>query len=276
MMTDSVGNNAALAGTYGSGRIILTGPDQDYHASPSGYYAQQYQLLLNELEWTGNGCDDSDEDGVCDEDDNCVDTANEDQADLDSDGLGDVCDTCPNDFDNDIDGDLVCGDVDNCVDTPNSDQANDDTDSLGNACDNCDVNDNDDQADLDNDGLGDVCDDCPNDADNDADGDTVCGDVDLCAGSNSPELTVPTSSKGLGNNRWVLGADGVFDQGNPGNGPFDAAPYNGVVTASDTAGCSCEQIIDACGLGNGHTKFGCSNGVTWNWVTSGGVTCDDE
>lgn len=50
-MTDGVGRNAALAGRYGSGRIILTGPDQDFHASPG---TQQYQLLLNELEWTGN------------------------------------------------------------------------------------------------------------------------------------------------------------------------------------------------------------------------------
>ena len=35
-------------------------------------------------------------------------------------GIGDVCDECPEDFDNDIDGDGVCGDIaDNCVDDPN-------------------------------------------------------------------------------------------------------------------------------------------------------------
>lgn len=51
LMKDGAGRNAALAGTYGSGRIILTGPDQDFHAVAGG---QQYQLLLNELEWTGN------------------------------------------------------------------------------------------------------------------------------------------------------------------------------------------------------------------------------
>ena len=52
-MTDYYGNNAALAGKYGSGRIILTGPDQDFHAHTGTFGTDQYQLLLNELEWTG-------------------------------------------------------------------------------------------------------------------------------------------------------------------------------------------------------------------------------
>jgi hypothetical protein len=34
----------------------------------------------------------------------------------------------------------------------------------------------------------------------------------------------------------------------------------------DTAGCSCEQIIEEQGLGNGHTQFGCSIGAMDNWV----------
>ncbi len=38
-------------------------------------------------------------------------------------------------------------------------------------------------------------------------------------------------------------------------------------TTADTAGCSCEQIIAAQGLGQGHVKFGCSIGVMENWVT---------
>ena len=38
------------------------------------------------------------------------------------------------------------------------------------------------------------------------------------------------------------------------------------VTLFDTAGCSCEQIIERSGLGEGHTKFGCSVGVMKNWV----------
>lgn len=59
-------------------------------------------------------CTDSDGDGVCDEQDNCVDTPNPGQEDVDGDGVGDACD--------------------NCVDTPNPDQADGDNDGLGDAC----------------------------------------------------------------------------------------------------------------------------------------------
>lgn len=40
-------------------------------------------------------CVDSDTDGICDSDDNCRTIANFDQADSDSDLIGDVCDACP-------------------------------------------------------------------------------------------------------------------------------------------------------------------------------------
>jgi len=39
-------------------------------------------------------------------------------------------------------------------------------------------------------------------------------------------------------------------------------------TTEDTTGCPCEQIIDAWGLGKGHTKFGCSLGIMRNWIDS--------
>jgi hypothetical protein len=71
--------------------------------------------------------------------------------------LGDACDSCPNDADNDIDGDGVCGDVDNCPNVANAGQNDGDAD-----------------------GVGDACDACPNDANNDIDGDGVCAEVDNC------------------------------------------------------------------------------------------------
>ena len=93
----------------------------------------------------------------------------------------------------------------------------------------------------------------------DEDKDGVGDDVDVC-----PATTLPESagSQGLGVNRFAdTDGDGVFNTVLPkGKGPqksFDIF---------DTAGCSCEQIVDEAGLGKGHLKFGCSIGAMENWV----------
>jgi len=85
----------------------------------------------------------------------------------------------------------------------------------------------------------------------DTDGDGVDDAIDICPNTAIPEA-VPTLR--LGVNRFALiDGDTAFDTTSPkGNGPQAS------FTLADTAGCSCEQIIEALELGKGHTKFGCS------------------
>ncbi|MCP4685583.1 MAG: hypothetical protein GY867_09050 [bacterium] len=132
-------------------------------------------------------CADQDEDGICDTIDICLSDYNPLQEDSDLDLLGDSCDVCPLDADNDIDGDSFCADVDNCPDTANSLQEDPDTDGVGTACDNCPEIFNPLQADSDGDDIGDSCDVCPLDIHNDFDGDSICGDVDNCPGVYNPD-----------------------------------------------------------------------------------------
>lgn len=80
--------------------------------------------------------DDSDDDGVPNLIDNCVELANADQLDTDGDRLGDACDSCPtgsNFHDEDDDG-IVDG-CDNCPQIANETQDNTDGDDLGDVCD---------------------------------------------------------------------------------------------------------------------------------------------
>ena len=142
----------------------------------------ELQLNVNKESPT---CDDSDNDGVCDDVDNCVNKKNPAQWDLDEDGIGNLCDPdvdgdgilddideCPygaEDFDGfededgcpevgspcaDADNDGVCDTVDNCKDVVNPVQGDLDEDGIGNLCD----------SDVDGDGINNNDDSCPFDA----------------------------------------------------------------------------------------------------------------
>jgi len=115
--------------------------------------------------------DDMDSDGICagtgfnepkiGDQDNCPSIHNPDQANNDTDSLGDACDNCDfvsNPNQTNTDGDVAGDACDNCRTIPNDGQTNSDTDPLGDACDNCDLVANREQSDIDDDGEGDHCD----------------------------------------------------------------------------------------------------------------------
>jgi PKD repeat protein len=118
---------------------------------------------------------DSDDDGVSDTTDNCVNTPNANQEDADGDNVGDACDDCPGDPLKIVPG--VCGcrvaetdsDTDgtpNCIDGCPADVNKTEAGICG-----CGIADND----SDTDGTPDCIDECPNDKDKIAVGECGCG-----------------------------------------------------------------------------------------------------
>ena len=184
-----------------SGANLLTGTALDYETKNSysirvqtsdgtATYSKTFIISVADV------FEDEDGDGISDQTDNCQSSANPNQADADSDGIGDVCDS-------DIDGDGFANSSDNCPSTVNLDQADFDADGSGDLCDLDDDNDGvldtDDAfpldetetVDTDNDGIG-------NNADLDDDNDGVL-DTDDAFSLDETE-TIDTDNDGIGNN----------------------------------------------------------------------------
>ncbi|MDG1938162.1 MAG: thrombospondin type 3 repeat-containing protein, partial [Pseudomonadales bacterium] len=163
----------------------------DFYIVPQGSPVVDFSTIgdvvdIGAYEFQDSG-QDSDNDSINDDLDNCPNTPNNDQLNLDGDAFGDACD-------NDIDGDGVLDVNDNCPSVANADQQDSDNDLAGNVCDstpngdsdldtidnatdNCPAVANTDQNDIDQDNKGDVC-------DLDIDGDGVPNAIETAVGTN--------------------------------------------------------------------------------------------
>ena len=90
-------NGSSIYGLFGVGYVphnAVIGGDGQVIFSESGF--NQNTMIAMIEEGLENLVLDVDEDGVLDSDDNCIDIANPNQADIDFDGAGDACDPCDN------------------------------------------------------------------------------------------------------------------------------------------------------------------------------------
>ena len=210
-------------------------------------------ILISACSNTDTPISDIDNDTIEDAKDNCPNTANLDQADLDKDGIGDVCD-------DDSDGDTILDKDDNCPLIANTDQEDADGDGIGDVCnddddsdtildvnDNCPLIENTDQQDTDGDGIGDVCDD-------DDDNDTILDVNDNCPLMANTDQA-DANNDGIGDVCSDTDGDGLKDG-------EDNCPYNSNPNQEDIDG---DGIGDACDTTFSFVTQTCTGGMADNY-----------
>lgn len=166
--------------------------------------------------WCPEDCDCEDMDGdlICDDKDNCPETANSFYVGTCSNGdnIGNPCTVAGANVDE-------CGTNGFC----SMDQDDGDGDCIGDLCDEFPDIFDPSQPDTDSDGIADPCDSCPDDPENDPDEDEVCGSVDNCPTIANPnqEDTCPPEGNGIGD---ACDCEGNFDDDEDCDGT-DAATF---------------------------------------------------
>jgi hypothetical protein len=128
-----------------------------------------------------------------------------------------------------------------CTASPDSDG-----DGVNDDVDNCVNTPNAGQENFDGDAFGDAC-------DSDVDGDQVANGDDLCGQTELAEAEPAEWKK----NRYAADASGSF---------VDANGRESGITVVDTFGCSGVQIVEASGLGQGHSRFGITKSALLDWI----------
>lgn len=255
---DSSSAAAFATSANGDSRELVSAAQADSHLN-------QTDEDLEDGQFDNTQSSDADSDGVRDADDNCVNDANPNQADIDNDGLGDACDS-QNDID--TDGDGVADIHDNCPSIANASQADSDQDQIGDACDadqagdadgdeiadsvdNCPNVANADQADTDDDGLGDACDSFTDrDQDQIADSQDNCPDIanadqsDLDA-DGTGDACDTTDNRDNDNDGVINSADNCPDISNAGQADADNDGIGDACDASNDTDSDNDGIIDS-------------------------------